>query len=103
MHIIPRIEKVLIKSKSVLKCWDHRLSDVLVDIFFIKWKILCFVGLKSVSAVGFSGKAYFLESVYFHSQIMGATNFGLALDNSIVITMFFIKNYIVKLSMISFF
>ena len=31
MHITPRIENVLIKSKSVLKCWDCWLSDDWVD------------------------------------------------------------------------
>ena len=58
--------------------------------------------LKSVSAVGFLGKADFLESVSFHSQMLGATNFGLVLSNCIVIAMIFIKKYIVKLSRISF-
>ena len=36
MHITPRIEKVLIKSKSVLKCWEHWLSDGLVEKIGIK-------------------------------------------------------------------
>ena len=41
MHITPRIENVLIKSKSVLKCWDLRLSNGLVDKKTIKCKTNC--------------------------------------------------------------
>ena len=47
--------------------------------------------LKSVSAVGFSGKADFLESVCFYSQMLGATSFGLVLGDCVVIAMIFIK------------
>ena len=43
--------------------------------------------LQSVSAVGISGKAAFLESVSFHSQMMGATYLVLVLGNCIVIAM----------------
>ena len=39
-----------------------------------------------------SGKAAFLESVSFHSQMLGVTNFGLVLGDCIVIAMNFIKN-----------
>ena len=46
-HITPRIEKALIKSKSVLKCWDSWLSNGLFDNNVIKWKVLCFVGFYS--------------------------------------------------------
>ena len=55
MNITPRIEKVFIKSKGVLKCWDSRLSDGLVEKNGIKWKVWYFVGLypKVLSAVGF--------------------------------------------------
>ena len=31
MHITPKIEKVMIKSKGVLKCWNRWLSDCLVE------------------------------------------------------------------------
>ena len=71
----------------------------------IKWgKIgLCGTLLKSVSAVGFSGKAAFLESVYFHSQMIGATSFGLVLGDHNVIVLIFFNKYIVKFSRICFY
>ena len=55
-----RIEKVLIKSKSVLKYWNHRLSDGFVKKTLINEKRKrCGSLVKSVSAVGFAGKAAF--------------------------------------------
>ena len=47
--------------------------------------------LKSVSAVGFSGKTFFLESVSFHRKIFGVTNLGLVLSICIVNAMVFKK------------
>ena len=52
--------------------------------------------LKKSSAVGFSGKAAFWDSVSFHSQMLGATNFGLILDDCIVIAIIFIRKKILK-------
>ena len=50
--------------------------------------------LKKSSVVGFSGKAAFWESMSFHSQMLGPTNFGLILDDCIVIAIIFItKKY----------
>ena len=43
--------------------------------------VLCGTLLKSVSEVELSGKAVFLESVSFHSQMVRATNFGLVLGD----------------------
>ena len=64
--------------------------------------VVCGTLFKSVSTVGFSGKADFLESLSFHSQMQGATNCGLVLGDCIVIEMISIQKYIVKLSRISF-
>ena len=55
--------------------------------------------LKSVSAVGISEKQLFLESGSFHSDMLGATNFG----DCIVNTMIFIKKYVVRLYRLSFY
>ena len=96
---------VMIKSKSVLKCSDHQLSDGLIE---KKWylmdkMVLCGTLLKRLSAFIFSGKAgFFLESVSFHSLMLGANNFRLVLGNCIVIAMIFIKKYIVNIFRISF-
>ena len=46
--------------------------------------MLCVTLFKSVGAVRFSGKDAFLESMSFHSEILGETNFGLVLDNFLV-------------------
>ena len=53
--------------------------------------------LKSVSAVGFTEKPSFLESVSFHGEMFCVTNFWLVLVICIVITMIFIKKNIDKL------
>ena len=53
-------------------------------------RVLCGTLLISVSAVAFSGKAAVLESLSFHSKILGATNLGLVLGYSIVIAMIFL-------------
>ena len=58
--------------------------------------------LKSVSAIGFQGKAAFLASVFFHSQMLGVTNFGLVIYDCTVIAMIFIEFFFVKLPRISF-
>ena len=47
--------------------------------------------LKTVSAVGFSEKPSFCESVSFHSEMLCETNFGLLLSICIVNAMIFIK------------
>ena len=104
MHITPRIKKVLIKNKSVLKSWDRWVYDRLIDKYGIKWKkVLCGSLLKSVSAVRCSVKSAFLESVSLYSQMLGATDFGLVLGDCIVIAMTFIQKYVVKMSRISFY
>ena len=59
-------------------------------------KGFCGTLLKIVSEVGFSGKAFFLESMSFHSQILGATNCGLVLGNCIGNAIIFIQKYVVK-------
>ena len=88
MHITPRVEKVLIKSNSVLKWLDCQISEGFVEKVVFNEKIVLFgTLLQSVSAVGFSGKAALLESVTFHSQMMGATNLVLVFGNCIVIAM----------------
>ena len=56
--------------------------------------LLCGTLLKRLSAVGFSGKAAILESVSFHSQMLGATIFGLVLGVCIVIAIIFIQKNI---------
>ena len=53
--------------------------------------------LKSVSAVGFTEKPSFLESVSFHGEMFCVTNFLLVLVICIVIAMIFIKKNIDKL------
>ena len=53
--------------------------------------------LKSVSAVGFSEKPSFWESVSFHREMLDVTNFGLALCICIVNAIIFIKKNISKL------
>ena len=53
--------------------------------------------LKSVSAVGFSEKPSFWESVSFHREMFCATNFGLVRSICIVNAMIFIKKNIDKL------
>ena len=53
--------------------------------------------LKSVSAVGFTEKPSFLESVSFHGEMFCVTNFWLVLVICIVIAMIFIKKNIDKL------
>ena len=58
--------------------------------------MLCGTLQKIVSAFWFSGKIAFLESVSFHSQILGATNFGLVVDDCIIFAIIFIKKYIVS-------
>ena len=65
--------------------------------------VLCGTLLKSVSAVGFSGKAVFFGKCVFYSQMLGATNFGLVLGDCIGIAMIFINKYFEKLSRISFY
>ena len=45
---------------------------------------------------------FFLESVYFHSEILGVNNFGLVLGDCLVNAKIFINKYIVKLSIIFF-
>ena len=50
----------------------------------------------------FQKKQLFLESVPFHSEILGATKFGLVRGNCIANAMIFIKIYIVKLSRVGF-
>ena len=54
--------------------------------------MLCGTLLQNVSAVGFSGKAAFLESVSFHIQMLGATNFGIVLGGCIFIALISLKN-----------
>ena len=53
--------------------------------------------LKSVSAVGFSEKTSFWESVSFHREMFHVTNFELVLRICIVNAMIFIKKNIDKL------
>ena len=53
--------------------------------------VLCGILLKSVNAVGFSGKAIFLESVFFHSEMISVIIFGLVLGDCIVNAMIFIQ------------
>jgi len=53
--------------------------------------------LKSVSAVGFSEKPSFWESVSFHREMFSLTNFLLVLRICIVNAMIFIKKNIDKL------
>ena len=53
--------------------------------------------LKSVSAVGFTEKPSFLESISFHGEMYCVTNFWLVLVICIVIAMIFIKKNIDKL------
>ena len=53
--------------------------------------------LKSVSAVGFSEKSSFFESVFFHREMLGVTYFGLVLRICIVNLIIFIKKTIAKL------
>ena len=52
---------------------DRLLSNGLVK------AVLCWTLLKHVSAVGFSGKAAFVESVPVQSQMFGVINFELVL------------------------
>ena len=75
MHITPKIEKVMIKSLTVLNCCERWLQMV----WFKKqcWTTIMVLGgtlLKSVSAVKFSGTAAFLKSVSFYRKLYGATN-----------------------------
>ena len=60
--------------------------------------VLCGTLFKSVSAVGFLGEEAFLESVSFHSEMLGATNFGLVLGDCLVNAMICIKNIVSKFS-----
>ena len=53
--------------------------------------------LKIVSAVGFSEKPSFRESVSFHREIFGVTNFLIVLRICIVNAVIFIKKNIRKL------
>ena len=55
-----------------------------------------------LSAVGFSGKANFLESVSVHLDIFYMNNFRLALIVCNVHVVIFIKTYLVNLFRISF-
>ena len=59
--------------------------------------------LKSVSAVGFTEKPSFLESVSFHGEMFCVTNFWLVLVICIVIAMIFIKKKFINLFRISFY
>ena len=59
--------------------------------------------LKSVSAVGFTEKPSFLESVSFHGEMFCVTNFWLVLVICIVIAMIFIKKTLINLFRISFY
>ena len=61
-----------------------------------KKMMLCGILFRSVSSVEFSVKAAFLESVSLHSEMIGATNFGLVLVHGIVIKMFFIWKLFMK-------
>ena len=64
---------------------------------------LCGTLFKSVSSVRRPGTETFLESVYFHSEMLVANNFGLVLGDYLVNVMIFIKKYIIKLFRISFY
>ena len=59
--------------------------------------------LKSVSAVGFSEKPSFWESVSFHREMFCLTNFLLVLRIYIVNAMIFIKKTLINLFRISFY
>ena len=59
--------------------------------------------LKSVSAVGFSEKSSFLESVSFHREMFCPTNFLLIPRICIVNVMIFIKKILINLFRISFY
>ena len=59
--------------------------------------------LKSVSAVGFSEKTFFWESVSFTRKLFCVTNFGLVLCICIINAMIFIKKKIDKLVQDQFF
>ena len=65
--------------------------------------VLCGTLPKSVSEVGFWGKAAFLESISFHSQMLVATNFGLVQGDRIIIANIFINTNIVNFTRISFY
>ena len=80
------------KSKGVLKCWGRRLLDAKKRKKKIrKIFVNCGTLIKSVRAVGFSGKPSFLESASFHREIFGVTIFRLDLHICIVNTMIFIN------------
>ena len=57
---------------------------------------------KVVSAVGFSEKPIFLESVSFHHEMFDVTSFRLVLGVYIVHVVIFIKKYLLNLFRISF-
>ena len=59
--------------------------------------------LKSLSAVGFSEKLSFWESVSYHQEMFGVTTFGLVLCICIVNAIIFIKKTLVNLFRISFY
>ena len=95
MNITLRSEKVFIKSKGVLKCWDCRLSDGLVEKIVLNEKYGALWDFTRVQ-LEFLEQQLLLESVSFHSQMLSATIFGLVLGHSIVIAIIFIKKYIVS-------
>ena len=68
----------------------------LKNCWYTKIMLLGWTLLDNISAFGFSGKADFLESVFFH-------NFGLVQGNCIVNAMLFINKYSVNLFIISFY
>ena len=104
MHITPRIENVLIKSKSVLKCRDLRLSDGLVDKNGIKYKTNCaFLDTKVLVQLDVQQKQLF-RKVYSHyddfdfflkiyCKLVKENCFKI-LDTPIIIMWAMLKNYI---------
>ena len=94
MHITTRIERVLIRSKIVLICCGHWLSDGWIEeekMFYQNNGVFLALCSTMYVQLDFQENLILLVSlrVFFHGEMFGVNNFGIVLQISIVHEMIF--------------